>query len=404
MRIPVFSDYDSRFQILFFGRLFASMGWAISMPFLAIYMSEKLMIDWVLVGLAYTVAAVFGALSQIIAGQLADKTGRRITMLSAMALRVAIFVVMAVVVEYSPSFLLLAALMSLSSISGNAFYPAANAMITDIVPASKRVEGFGLSRIGMNIGWAAGPALGGISSQFVSYSFTFLLTAVFAAVTLILIYFFVSETCPTGSAEKFNVRELLTIRKDKNFMIYAAFTVLAGVIAMQMVSTFSMYSQKYTTIDQAQLGMLFALNGILVVFLQFPVSRALSRHRLTTLLALGTVLYCLGYLSVAFMTTFEPLLLAMTIVTLGEIISSPPAMALVGNMAPSHKRGQYMGAFGLFDSLGGSLGPSIGSIALTVSTVPLFIWLIPSAFGFAAAIGFLILGRRLAKAINIGAF
>lgn len=405
MRIPVFSDYDVRFQILFFGRLFASMGWAISMPFLAIYMTQPhpqgLGVDPLIVGIAYTTAAIFGALSQIVAGEFADKIGRRSTMIASMGIRVITFVLMAAAVNFNSGFLSLAVLMIFSSITGNTFYPAANAMIIDIVPVNKRVEGFGLSRIGVNIGWAAGPLLGGFSSQFISYSFTFLLTAIFAAVTLIMIIAFVTETCPSSAVEKFNIREVLRIRKDRAFMLYSLFTILAGVIAAQMVSTLSIYSQRYTSISEADLGGLFALNGILVVFLQFPVSRALSKYRLTTLLSTGTILYCFGYLSVAFMTTIGPLLIAMTVITLGEIVSSPPAMALVSNMAPSNKRGQYMGVYGLFDSLGGSFGPTIGLMSLSLFPAqPILIWLVPGLFGFVAAAGYLLLGRRLTKEIN----
>lgn len=377
------------------------MAWALSMPFLALYMSGTLGIDAVAVTSAYTLAALFGALTQIVAGELADRIGRRFTMLLSMAARVVVFVLMAIAVEYSWGFLWLSLLMIASSITGNMFHPAANAMITDIVPFSKRVEGFSLSRVGINIGWAAGPAIGGLSTQYISYSFTFLLTALFSAVVFLLIFVYAKETAPTGAVGKFKLRDVLEIRRDKNFLIYSLFTIFGSVIAMQMVSTFSIYTDRYTDITEAQLGSLFALNGVLVVFLQFPVSRALSSYRLTTLLALGTLLYCVGYLSTAFMSTFEPLLLAMTVVTLGEIISSPPAMALVGNMAPPRRRGEYMGVYGLFESVGGSFGPLIGGISLDAfPSQPILIWTIPSLFGLVAVMGYFYLGKRLKKEID----
>ncbi|MDH4123209.1 MAG: MFS transporter [Thermoplasmata archaeon] len=402
-RSLLFKDYDVRFKVLFFGRLFAAMGWSVSMPFLAIYMSETLLIDPGIVALTYTVAALFGALSQIIAGELADRIGRRVTMVFAMSVRVAIFILIAAAVHFQLGFMPLAILMTASSITGNTFHPAANAMITDIVPPSRRVEGFSLNRVGINIGWAVGPAMGGISSQFLSYSITFMLTAVLSAITLVMIIIYVKESCPTGAVEKFKLRNVLEIRKDRNFIIYSLFTVFASIIAMQMVSTLSMYSQRYTEITEAELGGLFALNGVLVVFLQFPVSRALSKYRLTTLLAVGTILYCVGYLSVSFFTTFALLLVSMTIVTLGEIVSSPPAMALVGNMAPSTRRGEYMGVFGLFESMGGSFGPLIGGIAIdSFPTMPIMIWTIPCLFGLVAAVGFIILGKRLKKETDTG--
>jgi MFS family permease len=404
MRSTLFEGYDARFKVLFYGRLFAAMGWSLSMPFLAIYMSQDLNIDAALVTLAYTVAAIFGAVSQMIAGELADRVGRRVTLLASMAIRTVVFVLIALAVQLSLGFLSVAILMCASSISGNMFMPAANAMITDIVPASKRVEGFSIARIGANIGWAVGPALGGISSQFLSYPITFMITSVLSAVVLALVFFYAPESRMKGAFERFRPGDIAAIRKDRSFMIYAVLTILTGIIAMQMIATLSIYTQEYTPwITKDLLGVVYTLNGLLVVFLQFPVSRSLSKYRLTTMLSLGTLLYCIGYLSVAFASTFALLLISMTIVTLGEIVISPPSLTIVSNMAPSNKRGQYMGVYGLFDAFGGSFGPLVGGIAMdTFPGQPAVIWAIPCLFGLAAVVGYLFFGKHLSKEIDTG--
>ena len=404
MRNSLLEGYDSRFKVLFYGRMFAAMGWSLSMPFLAIYMSQDLGIDAALVTLAYTIAAIFGALSQIVAGELSDRIGRRITLLTSMTIRTFVFVLIAIAVQFSFGFIPLAVLMCASSVSGNMFMPAANAMITDIVPANKRVEGFSIARIGANVGWAIGPALGGFSSEFLSYPVTFFITSILSAVVLILVFFYAQESHTKGAVEKFRFKDMVAIRKDKDFMIYAIFTILAGIIAMQMIATLSIYTQKYTPwITKDLLGVVYTLNGVLVVFLQFPISRSLANYRLTTMLALGTLLYCIGYFTVAFASTFELLLISMTIVTLGEIIVSPPSLTIVSHMAPSQKRGQYMGVYGLFDTFGGSFGPLVGGIAMDAFPGQLvIIWTIPCLFGLGAVAGYLYLGKRLKKEVNTG--
>ena len=404
MRKSFFEGYDARFRVLFYGRMFAAMGWSLSMPFLAIYMSQDLHIDAALVTLAYTIAALFGALSQIIAGELADRFGRRITLLTSMAIRTGVFVLIAIAVQLSLGFLSIAILMCASSISGNMFMPAANAMIADIVPANKRVEGFSIARIGANIGWAIGPAMGGFSSQFLSYPITFMITSILSAIVLVLVFLYAPESHTKGTTEKFRLKDIVGIRRDKDFIVYALLTLFAGIISMQMIATLSIYTQEYTPwITKDLLGIVYALNGVLVVFLQFPVSRSLSRYRLTTMLALGTALYCVGYFSVAFASTFALLLISMTIVTLGEIVVSPPSLTIVSNMAPSHKRGQYMGVYGLFETFGGSFGPLVGGIAIDAFPGQLvIIWTIPCLFGIVAVVGYLLLGRRLKAEVNAG--
>ena len=380
------------------------MGWSLSMPFLAIYMSQDLHIDAALVTLAYTIAAIFGALSQIISGELADRLGRRITLLTSMAIRTGVFVLIAIAVQFSLGFLSIAVLMCASSVSGNMFMPAANAMIADIVPANKRVEGFSITRIGANIGWAIGPAMGGFSSQFLSYPITFMITSILSAIVLVLVFLYAPESHTKGTTEKFRLKDIAGIRRDKDFMLYSIITIFAGILYMQMIATLSIYTQEFTPwITKDLLGIVYALNGVLVVFLQFPVTRLLSRYRLTSMLVLGTLLYCVGYFSVAFADTFGLLLISMTVITLAEIVASPPSLTIVSNMAPSHKRGQYMGVYGLFDAFGGSFGPLVGGIAIDAFPgQPIIIWTIPCLFGIVAIVGFFLLGRRLKAEVNAG--
>ena len=86
----------------------------------------------------------------------------------------------------------------------------------------------------------------------------------------------------------------------------------------------------------------------------------------------------------------------MIIVTVGEIIFSPVATAVVGELAPREKRGRYMGFFGWSETIGMSVAPLVGGILLdTFTETPNLVWVPISAFGFIAAAGFFWWGRKV---------
>jgi MFS family permease len=143
------------------------------------------------------------------------------------------------------------------------------------------------------------------------------------------------------------------------------------------------------------------LNGLTVVFLQFPAVRITRRLRLTTSLTLGAVLYGLGYGMMGFGQGMALLLAATLLVSLGEIISTPPSLQLVANFSGVTTRGRYMGLFGVFNSIGWSLGPVVGGALLDAGKGrPMLVWSVIMALAFVAAAGFLDLRRRLQPSLD----
>lgn len=53
-----------------------------------------------------------------------------------------------------------------------------------------------------------------------------------------------------------------------------------------------------------EVGYLYAINGLMVVVLQFPVARWVSRFRMTNAISIGAFIYATGYFLVAFTSDF----------------------------------------------------------------------------------------------------
>jgi MFS family permease len=92
---------------------------------------------------------------------------------------------------------------------------------------------------------------------------------------------------------------------------------------------------------------------------------------------------------------------ATFIVSLGEIIATPPSLQLVANFSGETTRGRYMGLFGVFNSVGWSLGPVVGGALLdSFHGRPVIVWSVIMALAFLAAAGFLDLRRRLPRSLD----
>ncbi len=290
---------------------------------------------------------------------------------------------------------LLAVLLLVSSLLGSLFEPASNAMVADIVGPGRRMEAYSLLRVGQNIGWTLGPLISGIMLLFLPFSTLFLVAALASIAAAAVIYLLVADPARSaGPRDKFHPRDLMNIWHNKLFLLFCLSSLPLAIVIGQMSSTFSVFSVKDIGIAEAEIGYLYALNGLMVVFLQFPMARYISHFRMSYVLAAGAVMYAVGYLLVGFAASIWLLVLSMMITTLGENTTSPSSMSMVAKMSPENERGRYMGAFGIFSSFGWSLGLALGGLMYDgLHADPVALWGGIALIAMVSAIGFTYLGK-----------
>jgi MFS family permease len=157
--------------------------------------------------------------------------------------------------------------------------------------------------------------------------------------------------------------------------------LLVAFVYLQSYSTFSL-QVRALGFSSAIYGGLIALNGLLIVLLELPVTSWTQHRAPRPVIAAGFLLVGLGFSLVAVAHVLPLLIVAVFIWTVGEMLNSPMAGAYVSNRAPVHLRGRYQGAWGLTWGMGLILGPVIGASLFAWS--PSGFWLI---CGFLAAMG-----------------
>jgi len=203
------------------------------------------------------------------------------------------------------------------------------------------------------------------------------------------------------NSEPFRIMEVFKYKGNELMFKLAGIIFILYLVFAQLIAPFSLYSVDLIGITEAQLGLLFTINGLMVALFQLPTSRLLGRFKLTTQLIIGAIIYGCGYFLVGFATTFVFFIITMIIITTGENCVSPPALSLTANLAPEGKTGRYMGIYGFAVTFGWSLGPMIGGTLLDWSKPNyIYMWGSIASLAIISAIGFKLISAHIPDKAN----
>jgi MFS family permease len=271
-------------------------------------------------------------------------------------------------------------------------------MLADMIPAEKRTDAFAINRIANNAAFAMGPAIGGFLAMR-SYNLAFYCAGIGFLSYSVLLFFLAKETlsaAPKAESSSSGWREIVLsysrVARDKGFMVFV-FAVSIGLIAPTMLwILMPVYSKTNFGIPESLYGWIPTTNGLMCVFVQYPITRITRRHRTLPVLAVGMLIYALGAGSVALMSNFWGFLLSMVILTFGELTLVPTASKYVADLAPADLRGRYMSVHWLGWGLARTLAPIIGGF-LNDNIAPQAIWIGGLLIGLSSALGLLLISR-----------
>jgi predicted MFS family arabinose efflux permease len=386
--IRPYRRFDVRIWIITAIGLLNVAGFSLSLPFLSLYLYQVRGIPMTVVGSIILISGLCSALTQIFGGVITDRAGRRPLLIGAALMAALLYMVMASLIAVAAPVWAIVIVYAAGQSAMMITRPANQAMVTDISPKNRLAEAYGILRVGMNLGWAIGPAVGGHLLVFLPYPWLFGVTAMTSLIACGLIFFMVKESFG-GSIEQINIRTIFLAVRDRQLLKFTLLSVLVFLVMGQMISTLSVFTVDHVGFTTAQYGMLLTTNGIIVVILQYPVAVLADRMAKYRALALGSLFYALGYLLYGWVGSFTLAITAMAIISIGEVVFSPVSLSVVGSLSPHDRRGRYMAFFGLSEGLGFSVASLLGGGLLdSFAAKPLFIWGTIAFIALVAAIGF----------------
>ncbi|HUW44638.1 MAG TPA: MFS transporter [Dehalococcoidia bacterium] len=390
----VFHRFEPELWVITVIQFFTVIGFSICMPFLSLYLYQDRGLSMTVVGTILLAAGLCSAVSQAFGGALSDRFGRRPILLTATFVSIFLYTGLAVLIGIAaPVWAIVVAYIAGRS-TLTITRPVISAMVADFTSKERLTEAYGILRIGANIGWAAGPAIGGYLATFLPYGWLFGVPALTCCIVSFIVFFFVRESS-SGMGGRVGFRSVLPPAGDRAFLVFTMVSLLLFIVMGQMVSTLSIFAVDRVGFSFAQYSLLLTLNGLIVIFFQYPMTLALRRIAKYRALILGSLLYVFGYLSLGWITQFGWALGAMAIITAGEIIHSPVTLSVIGELSPQDQRGRYMGFFGLSETIGIAMGPLVGGILLDAFPFDLrLVWAPIASIALIAAIGYRWWARR----------
>jgi MFS family permease len=390
----LYREYRRSFWILVGATFIDRLGGSLLFPFFALYITQKFEVGMTEVGVLFGLFSLSSFVGSFLGGALTDRVGRR-RMLIFGLLASSFSTLLMGFIESLQAFYVLALIAGIfTDVAG----PAHQAMVADLVPEQKRAEGFGILRVAFNLAVVIGPAIGGLMAAR-SYQLLFVTDAIISTIVAGIVYFFLRETKPKARLDAKPETVGATFRgygrvlRDSTFMLFVFMCILMGLVYMNMNTTLGVFLRDVYAVPESGYGLLLSINALMVVGLQFPISRRITDRPPLLMMAFGTALYALGFGMHGLVSENAMFILAMVIITFGEMIVSPVAQALVARFAPEDMRGRYMAIFGISWSIPFMVGPLLAGLILD-NLNPNLLWYAAGLVGLLSVLGFLYLQRR----------
>ena len=315
------------------------------LPFLTLYLTSQKDLGAREAGTILSVYGVGAVGGSYLGGWLSDRIGSVPTQQLSMCLSAGGFVALSLM----PTPLSIALVVGLLSVVAESFRPANAATLAEVSPSELQVRAFSLRRMGMNLGMAIGPALGGLLVVY-SYAVLFFVEAVVCLLTAGLVRVLFGESLSTSdpAGQPVGLPEApagLSPWRDGIFLVLVGLTMLLATVLCQILGTYPLTLSEVYRLPAYSVGLVFTINTLTIVVFQMLVIRTVERFDTLRVVGLGAFLLCGGFSLLPFAPSMPLIALTVLVWTLGEMLTTPLLEGFVAKRSPAASRGRYMGVF-----------------------------------------------------------
>jgi predicted MFS family arabinose efflux permease len=371
--------------------MFINRSGTMVIPFLTVYLTSR---GYSIAQAGYVMACFGGGsiLGGYIGGRFTDRFGHYYVQVFSLLLNGVMFIVLAQMQTLAQFMICIFVLSTL----GESFRPANSAAIAVYSNESNRTRCYSLNRLAINVGWAIGPAIGGLLAS-INYQLLFWVDGLTCIVASLFLYFLFSGSRPTISHKK-NLQEKINANsayRDGIFLFGMFCIFLVGVCFFQMFNVITVYYKQQLHLKENVIGGVLALNGLIIAFVEMILVYKLeNRRQAVTYMMLGSFFVGLSFLMLNISPAFAFVLLQMVIVTLGEMLLFPFMNNFWVNRSNEHNRGQYAAVYTMSFSAAIVLAPTFASQVATWYGFPV-LWVIDFILCSFATFGYFLLKKRM---------
>lgn len=321
------------------------------LPFLSKYLKEDLQFSYEQVGWIMVAFGFGSMLGSWLGGKLSDKIGfYKIMVFSLFTSGLLLFAV-----QYVRTFWGLCLSMFCIMTVADMFRPAMFVSLATYAKPENRTRALTLVRLAVNLGFTAGPALGGLIIMNLGYSGLFWVDGSSCIISILIFWLLVKERKKPADLEtEQNETDLPTsVFKDQIFWIFLFVCFVTAVLFFQLFTTLPLYHNEKFGLTEFQSGLLLSLNGLLIFFLEMPIVSYSQRKNIDKLKIIlwGSLLMALSFYVLLIHFWAGILVVSILFITFGEMFIFPFSNSFALSRAPKGHEGRYMALFTMSFSL-----------------------------------------------------
>ena len=315
------------------------------LPFLSKYLKENLHFSYSEVGWIMVSFGFGSMLGSWLGGKLADKIGFYRVMIFSLFTSGIGFLIL----QFVTSFVGLCIGMFSIMVLADMFRPAMFVSLGAYAKPENRTRALTLVRLAVNLGFAAGPALGGLIIMGMGYKGLFWVDGFTCIIAISIFALLVKEKEKPSiiSDATPGKSEVVSVFKDKIFWIFLFVSFVTAMIFFQLFTTLPLYHHERFSLTEFQTGLLMTLNGLLIFALEMPFVSYFERNKVQKLKIIlwGTLLMSLGFYLLLINFWAGILIVSMIFISIGEIFAFPFSNVFALSRAPIGHEGRYMALY-----------------------------------------------------------
>ncbi|NJY61932.1 MFS transporter [Salinimicrobium sp. CDJ15-81-2] len=351
-----FSDLRREIWLLAF-ITFINRAGTMVIPFLSLYLTKNRGFSLEEVGWILTFFGLGSVAGAWLGGKLVDRIGHYKTMALSLLLSGVLFIFL----QFPVSFWGICAGIFIVMLVADAFRPAVFVAINAYSKPQNRTRSVTLIRLAINLGFSAGPAVGGLIIAGAGYGGLFWVDGITCMLAGLLL---LKLLHPKKAVE--NPKEIISIpkamMKDKPYLVFIGAMILFGFVFLQYFSTMPLYYSKVHFLTEFEIGLLLGLNGFLIFLFEMPLIKYLESKVRSTLFHVitGAILVAISFLLINLTGWVGILVVGMIFLTIGEMIAFPFSNSFALKRAEGGKQGAYMALYSISFSTGHIFGHNSG--------------------------------------------
>ena len=321
------------------------------LPFLSKYLKEDLSFSYEQVGWIMVCFGTGSMLGSWLGGKLSDKIGfYKIMVFSLLTSGLLLYAV-----QYVRTFWGLCFAMFFIMTVADMFRPAMFVSLGTYAKPENRTRALTLVRLAVNLGFTAGPAMGGLIIMNLGYSGLFWVDGTSCIVSILIFTVLVKERkVPADLAVNNAETEIpASVFKDKIFWIFLFICFVTAMLFFQLFTTLPLYHNEKFGLSELQSGLLLSLNGLIIFFLEMPIVSASQRKGIDKIKIIlwGCVLMSISFYVLMINIWAGMLVVSILFITFGEMFIFPFSNSFALSRAPRGHEGRYMALFTMSFSL-----------------------------------------------------